>query len=338
MDQETQSPLPMDLASEKNGTNSVPGELVDVETASYVENDKVRRSLQQRHLSMIALAGMIGTGLFLSSGRALANAGPLGCLLAFVIMGTVTASIGEPLRFLGTVFVETDSQKAYISAEMSAFKPVEAGFVRHATMWLGRSTGLAIGWNFWYSMAITMPAEISAATTLVGFWRPTLNQAIPISILWLAIAVINFSPVRLYGEFEFYFAILKVGFSQIALIIFFLIAGIVLDLGGFPQQNYIGSRYWRHPYHLFREYTASGAEGRFLGFWSAMISAAFAYGNVQVVAIAGAETRNPRKAIPTALKRTFTRVIVFYVASIFVVSLIVPADDPRLSLPTGDVT
>lgn len=111
MDQETQSPLPMDLASEKNGTNSVPGELVDVETASYVENDKVRRSLQQRQyvllsilfdsvasfsnrfssLSMIALAGMIGTGLFLSSGRALANAGPLGCLLAFVIVSLTSA-------------------------------------------------------------------------------------------------------------------------------------------------------------------------------------------------------------------------------------------------------
>uniref|UniRef100_A0A8H8CI17 Amino acid permease/ SLC12A domain-containing protein n=1 Tax=Psilocybe cubensis TaxID=181762 RepID=A0A8H8CI17_PSICU len=273
------------------------------------------QNLVSPSLSMIALAGMIGTGLFLSSGRALANAGPLGCLLAFVLMGTVTASI------------------AYISAEMSAFKPVEAGFVRHATMWLGRSTGIATGWNFWYSMAITMPAEISAATALVGFWNPTLNQAIPISILWLAIAVINFSAVRLYGEFEFYFAILK-----ISLIILFLIAGIVLDLGGFPQQNFIGSRYWKSPYPLFREYTTSGAEGRFLGFWSAMISAAFAYGNVQVVAIAGAETRNPRKAIPTALKRTFTRVIVFYVASIFVISLIVPANDTRLSLPTGDVT
>jgi len=121
-----------------------------------------KRSLQERHLSMIALAGMIGTGLFLSSGSALAQAGPLGCVLGFVVMGTVTASI------------------AYSSAEMSAFKPVGGGFVRHATMWLDKSTGIATGWNFWYSIAITMPAEISAATSLLGFWKLNINHSIVI--------------------------------------------------------------------------------------------------------------------------------------------------------------
>jgi amino acid transporter len=157
-----------------------------------------KRSLQERHLSMIALAGMIGTGLFLSSGSALAQAGPLGCVLGFIVMGTVTASI------------------AYSSAEMSGFKPAGGGFVRHATMWLDKSTGLAIGWNFWYSIAITMPAEISAATTLIGFWNPNINYSIVISICWAIIAIINFSPVQVYGEFEFYFA-----FFKVALIVFF---------------------------------------------------------------------------------------------------------------------
>jgi hypothetical protein len=78
--------------------------------------------------------------------------------------------------------------------------------------------------------------------------------------------------------------------------------------------------------------------GRFLGFWSTMIYAAFAYGNVQVVAIAGAETRNPRRSIPKALKRTFFRVVAFYVASIFVISLTVPANDERLRLTTGNAS
>ena len=78
--------------------------------------------------------------------------------------------------------------------------------------------------------------------------------------------------------------------------------------------------------------------GRFLGFWSTMIYAAFAYGNVQVVAIAGAETRNPRRSIPKALKRTFFRVVAFYVASIFVISLTVPANDKRLQLTTGNAS
>jgi amino acid transporter len=120
---------------------------------------------------------------------------------------------------------------------------------------------------------------------------------------------------------------------QVALITGFIISGLIIDLETFPGQGRIGVRYWKNPYPLFREYNAPGSLGRFLGFWSTMISAAFAYGNVQVVAIAGAETRNPRKSIPKALKRTFFRVIFFYVLSVFVISLLVPADDPRLSSP-----
>jgi amino acid transporter len=108
-----------------------------------------------------------------------------------------------------------------------------------------------------------------------------------------------------------------------------------LDLGGFSGQDRIGFRFWKEPYPLFREYIVTGSMGRFLGFWSTMIFAAFAYGNVQVVAIAGAETRNPRRSIPKALKRTFFRVVAFYVASIFVISLTIPANDERLRLTTG---
>lgn len=126
--------------------------------------------------------------------------------------------------------------------------------------------------------------------------------------------------------------------SKIALIVFFIIAGLVLDLGGFSGQERIGFRFWKEPYPLFHEYIATGSIGRFLGFWSTMIYAAFAYGNVQVVAIAGAETRNPRKSIPKALKRTFFRVVAFYVASIFVISLTVPANDERLQLTTGNAS
>ena len=102
--------------------------------------------------------------------------------------------------------------------------------------------------------------------------------------------------------------------------------------------NYVGFRYWSDPYPLFREYIVKGLGGRLLGFCSAMIAATFAYGNVQVVAMAGAETRNPRKSIPAALKKTFARVVLFYVASIFIMSLTIPADDKRLYAPSGDVT
>ncbi|KAG2015889.1 lysine/arginine permease, variant 2 [Coprinopsis cinerea AmutBmut pab1-1] len=249
-------------------------------------------------------------------------------------MGTVTAAIGIPslvLEFGLTHMLYI----ALISAEMSAFKPVGGGFVRHAAMWIDRSAGIVIGWNFWYSMAVTMPAEISAATTLLGFWNPNLTVVIPLGVLWFAITLINLGPVRLYGEFEFYFAFIKVAF-----IVLFIISGFLLDLGVFGRDSAgaIGLRYWSPPYPLIREYIFKGNEGRLAGFWSTMISAAFAYGNVQVVAIAGAETRNPRKTIPAALKTTFIRVVFLYVVSVFVISILVPADDRRLGLHTGTAT
>ena len=122
------------------------------------------------------------------------------------------------------------------------------------------------------------------------------------------------------------------------MIVAFIVGGLLLDLGASKSHELIGFRYWAHPYPLFREYIKTGLTGRFLGFWSSMISAAFAFGNVQVVAIAGAETRNPRHAIPKALKRTFARVILFYVGSIFVISLLVPANDEKLNQDSGDAS
>src|SRR5690606_36803893 len=113
---------------------------------------------------------------------------------------------------------------------------------------------------------------------------------------------------------------------KVAFIVLFIISGFLLDLGVFGRDSAgaIGLRYWSPPYPLIREYIFKGNEGRLAGFWSTMISAAFAYGNVQVVAIAGAETRNPRKTIPAALKTTFIRVVFLYVVSVFVISILVP--------------
>ena len=175
-------------------------------------------------------------------------------------------------------------------------------------------------------------------------------MSIGTSLFWTVIAIINFSPVSIYGEFEFYLACCKVRtrkyprfpvfierVRKIALIVCFVIAGAALDLGAYSGQDFMGLRYWQDPYPLFREYLIEGTTGKFFGFWSAMLAAAFAFGNVQVVAMAGAETFNPRKSIPAALKKTFLRVVAFYVASILVISLTVPANDERLYQPTGDV-
>ncbi|KAL4740768.1 amino acid permease/ SLC12A domain-containing protein [Aspergillus similis] len=287
----------------------------DVETyAAPVQNGQVehiKRDLQSRHINMIAIAGMIGTGLFLSSGQVISIAGPAGAFLAYLVMGLVTAGV------------------AYTTGEITAFMPSTGGFVRHATKFVEPALGAATGWNFWYTMSITAPAEVTAAATLVQYWHVDVSIAVWITVFALFILVINFCGVRLYGESEMIFSSLK-----IMLIVGLIIGGIVINAGGGPHGEYIGFRYWKTP-GAFNTYIASGDAGRFLAFWKVLLTAAFSYGNIQVVAISGSETRNPRTVIPRATRKTFVRVFLFYVLSIFIVGLIVPSDDPGLSLETG---
>ncbi|PTB35870.1 uncharacterized protein TrAFT101_010721 [Trichoderma asperellum] len=282
----------------------------DVST-TVIETSGLKRDLSSRHINMIAIAGMIGTGLFLSSGQAIATAGPAGALLAYIVMGLVTAGV------------------SYTTGEITAFMPGTGGFIRHATKFVEPALGAATGWNFWYTMAITVPAEISAAATVIQFWNQSINPGAWITIFLVVIVALNLCGVRLYGESEVVFASLK-----IMLILGLIIGGLVIDLGGGPNHDRLGFRYWNHP-GAFNDYIKTGATGHFLAFWKVMLTAAFSYGNIQVVAISGSETRTPRKAIPAATKKTFYRVLLFYVLSIFIVGLIVPYNDPSLAISTG---
>lgn len=309
--------MPVDEPSKMGVSDTIieagPAGLSDVDSSTNVYGTTaVKRDLQRRHINMIAVAGMIGTGLFLASGQAIATGGPVGALLGYLFMGFITLGI------------------ALMTGEISAFMPATGGFIRHATKFVQPALGTATGWNFCkslqvsnlvntlmlytgYTMAVTAPAELSAAATLISFWNTTINQAVWFTVFIVVIAALNFSPVRAYGESEVFFASLK-----ILLIIGLVLAGLVVDLGGAPGQERLGFRYWIHP-GPFHSYLVPGATGKFLGFWSTLISAAYSYANVQVIALAGAETRNPRKVIPNAVKMTFWRILVFYVLSIFIV-------------------
>ncbi|KAL4817638.1 amino acid permease/ SLC12A domain-containing protein [Aspergillus spinulosporus] len=276
--------------------------------------EHIKRDLQSRHINMIAITGMIGTGLFLSSGQVISIAGPAGAFLAYLVMGLVTAGV------------------AYTTGEITAFMPSTGGFIRHATKFVEPALGAATGWNIWYTMSITAPAEVIAAATLVQYWRVDVSIAVWITVFALFILVINFCNIRLYGESEVIFSSLK-----IMLIVGLIIGGIVINAGGGPEGEYIGFRYWTTP-GAFNTYIASGDTGRLLAFWKVLLMAAFSYGKIQVVAISGSETRNPRTVIPRATKKTFVRVFLFYVLSVFIIGLIVPSNDPGPSLETGTVS
>jgi amino acid transporter len=277
----------------------------DGDLVTATENRDLQRGLAQRHLSMIGIAGSIGTGLFLGLGGAVQTGGPLGALLGYAIVGLIVCAVQFAL------------------GEVAALLPVTGSFVRHAEFLVDPALGFAVGWNLVYGNILSIPSEITAICALIQFWTD-MNPA-PFIILFIVLTVVvAVAFVRVFGEVEFAFAILK-----IALVVFLIILGLVIDLGGVPGTPRIGFRYWKDP-GPFVEYIASGNLGKFLGFWSVMTGAVFSFAGVESLAMAAAETRNPRHAIPRACKRVFARVLLFYMLAVLVVGMLVASNDERL--------
>ncbi|KAL3418558.1 amino acid permease [Phlyctema vagabunda] len=278
--------------------------------AAAREPANLKRGLNGRHTALIALASGIGTGLFLGSGSALATAGPLGILIGYAIMGLVVAAV------------------AFISAETAGYLPVSGGFIRHVPLFTDRALGITVGYTFWYLLSITAAAEVVAASSLIAFWRPDLNLAIFISVFLVLLFAFNMLPVRVYGELEFSFGMLKS-----LLIIGLIFAGLLVDWGVSPSGEYIGGKNW-HPTPV-KSYLVEGPTGRFLAIWSTLINAAFAMGNIQIATSAASEVQNPRVNVPKAMRRVFWRIFIFYIVSLLVVGLILNSDDPRIGTASG---
>ncbi|EME78479.1 uncharacterized protein MYCFIDRAFT_37349 [Pseudocercospora fijiensis CIRAD86] len=284
----------------------------DGQPIDFAEKADLRRGLHQRHIQMIALAGAIGTGLFLGSGKAIANAGPLGAFLGYLFVGILVT---------GPVFSV---------AEMSALVPLSGGIIRHAEYFVDPALAFANGWNTVYSTIVSIPAEIVAAAVLMDFWV-SVNNAVWITVFGAALLLANIVLVRIYGELEFTFAMLK-----IMLIFGVNMMALVIACGGGPDRHAYGFQYWRNPGPFVQYLGVSGSTGKFLGFWTVFNNAVYAYAGVESVSLAAAETRNPRRNIPIAAKRIFWRVGIFYVLSIFMVGLIVPSNDKNLLASTGN--
>ncbi|PPJ53594.1 hypothetical protein CBER1_00396 [Cercospora berteroae] len=278
------------------------GDIQDAEQYGYVA-----RGLKSRHIQFIALGGTIGTGLFLGIGKAFAQAGPLSVLLGYSITGI---AIYFMMQCLG---------------EMATWLPLPGAVPQYAARYVDPAMGFAVGWNNWYSNALILCAEISAASVVIGFWNDSINQAAWISIILVVIVLLNVFAVSIYGEAEFIFASIK-----IITIVGLLLLALIIDLGGAPNGDRLGFRYWRHPWVPMKDYISTGDAGRFFGFFSVLANAAFSYGGVEMVAVAAGEAENPRKNIPKAVRRVFWRILFFYVLGSLAIGVIVPADDDRL--------
>ncbi|KAH6724601.1 putative amino acid permease [Leptodontidium sp. MPI-SDFR-AT-0119] len=306
-DDSSANPITDSKMDEKKANDQVTdGPPLDEEVAGDMsEVEEVRKGLHSRHIQMIALAGTIGTGLFLSSGRAISRSGPLGALIGYLVTGAVAGVVTLSI------------------AEMGALVPLNGGIVRYSGYWVDPGLSFANGWNLVYSYSVSMPAEIVAATVLVEFWI-TINSAIWITIFGVLMLLSGFCVIRIYGEMEFGFSLMK-----IALIVGVNLMALVITYGGGPNHEPIGFKYWKRPGPFVQYLGIDGSLGQFLGVWTAMNNALYAYSGIESITVAAAETRSPRRAIPNAAKR------IFGLISIFMLGLVVPSDDPNLSHYSG---
>ncbi|TBU35180.1 amino acid permease [Dichomitus squalens] len=278
-------------------------------TGSVHAEGTLKRQLKNRHIAMISIGGVIGTGLFLGTASSLAQGGPIGLLLGFLVVGTVCYSVMISL------------------GEMIAFLPIPGGHIKLAERFVDPAFSFTMGWNYWYNWTIILPAELSAAAILIDFWDSKVNNAAWITMCLVVVITINMFGAGAYGEAEFIFASIKV-----ITIVGLIILGIVLDLGGGPNHDRLGFRYWKHPGPFVQYDNIAGAEGRFLGFVAVLTQAAFSFIGTEIVAIAAGEAKNPRRNLPKAIKRVYIRILLFYIGGVIVIGLLVPSNTKNLGI------
>ncbi|RAH68970.1 amino acid permease GAP1 [Aspergillus aculeatinus CBS 121060] len=283
-------------AAEHSGAD---GSTFDIEEAARkTAQSPLQRKLKGRHLQMIAIGGSIGTGLFVGSGSVLAAGGPASVLIAYALIGCMLYCTVHAL------------------GEMAVLFPVAGSFSHYSTRFIDPAWGFAMGWNYALQWLVVLPTEIVAASMTVNYWNSSISSAAWVAIFWVLIVAINLFGVKGYGEAEFVFSIVKV-----LAVIGFIILGIILDCGGGPNGGYIGARYWHNP---------GAFHNGFKGLCSVFVNAAFAFAGTELVGLAAAETANPRKSLPTAIKQVFWRITLFYILSLLLVGLLVPYTDDML--------
>ncbi|MFF5444640.1 amino acid permease [Streptomyces sp. NPDC012888] len=257
--------------------------------------------LKQRHLTMLGLGGVIGAGLFVGSGAGIALAGP-GIVLSYLFAGALAMLV---MRMLG---------------EMSAALPASGSFSVHAERALGRWAGFSVGWLYWFLLVVVLAVEATGAATIANGWVPGVPQWAWVLIFMVVFTATNLAAVRNFGEFEFWFAALKVG-----AIVLFLVLSTLAVFGLLPDTDPVGL-------------TNLTGQGGFLpngwaGVISGVLAVVFAFGGLEVVTIAAAESDDPARSVSRAVRSAVWRILLFYIGSMLVIVTLLPwtAMEPGVS-------
>ncbi|MDK4275807.1 amino acid permease [Corynebacterium accolens] len=246
--------------------------------------------LKSRHLTMMGLGSAVGAGLFLGVGLGIQISGT-SVLISYAVAGVLIALI------------------MWMLGEIAAARPSLGSFSTYAGQAFGHWARFTMGWIYWFMLIMVMGAEITGAAAIIGSWFD-IAPWIPALIAVAFFAVVNFAAVRGFGEFEFWFAIIKV-----AVIIAFLVIGILMALGVLP-----GMDLSRAGTNFTDNFLPNGMPG----FAAGLLAVAFAFGGIELVTIAAAESEDPARNVATAVRAIIVRIMIFYIGSIVVITMALP--------------
>lgn len=262
--------------------------------------NNLKRRLTNRHIQLIALGGAIGTGLFLGLGEAVVLAGP-SVMLGYAIAGFIAFLI---MRQLGEMVVE---------------EPVSGSFSHFANKYWSHFAGFASGWNYWLLYILVSMSELAAIGIYVQFWWPEIALWQSSLFFFVIINLINLTNVRIYGEVEFWFSIVKI-VAIVALILF----GVYLLFSGAAGSDAGIDNIWKNGGFMPHGFLSHNANGEYHGLLSAMAFIMFSFGGLELIGIAAAETDNPEKIIPKATNQVIYRILFFYVGSLLILFSLTP--------------
>lgn len=264
-------------------------------TKDNINQQTLQRGLKNRHIQLIAIGGAIGTGLFLGSGKSIHFAGP-SILFAYMITGIICFLI---MRSLGELLLSNLNYHSFVD------------FVQD---YLGDMAAFITGWTYWFCWISIAMADLTAVGLYTQYWLPGVPQWVPGLIALIILLIMNLATVKLFGELEFWFALIKV-IAILALIVI----GLVMIFKGFSTSSRVSSftNLWSHG-GLF----PNGMHGFILSFQMVV----FAFVGIELVGLTAGETENPEKVIPKAINNIPVRVLLFYIGALLVIMSIYPWD------------
>lgn len=258
-----------------------------------MQEQQLERGLKNRHVQLIAIGGAIGTGLFLGAGKSIHLTGP-SILFAYLIMGTIGFLI---MRALGELLLSNLNYHSFVDIVQDYF---------------GNKAAFVTGWTYWFCWVSIAMADLTAVGIYIQFWFPEVPQWMPALIALVILLVMNLATVKLFGEMEFWFALIKV-----VAILALIVVGLYMIFTGFTSN--VGtasfSNLWQHD-GMF----PNGAMGFILSFQMVV----FAFAGIELVGLTAGETENPEKVIPTAINNIPLRILIFYVGALAVIMSIYP--------------